>query len=147
MPFWTTQRIRDALSRPDSSIGNPKSDRINNACYEMALGDEAFITSSPSRTKECLGSRQQVRIPPGQLALLITEEEIRIPLNVLAFISIKASKKMSGLVNVSGFHVDPGFSGRLKFSVYNAGSKATVLDVGRAIIPDLVLRTAGAQRG
>ena len=73
--------------------------------------------------------------PPGQLALLITEEELRIPLNVLAFISIKASKKMNGLVNVSGFHVDPGFSGRLKFSVYNAGSESTVLDVGAPLFP------------
>ena len=56
-------------------------------------------------------------------------------MNVLAFISIKASKKMGGLVNVSGFHVDPGFSGRLKFSVYNAGSKPTVLDVGEPLFP------------
>ena len=101
----------------------------------MALGNEAFITSSPEHTKEYFGSRQQVRIPPGQLALLITEEELRIPLNVLAFISIKASKKMNGLVNVSGFHVDPGFRGRLKFSVYNAGSESTVLDVGAPLFP------------
>src|SRR5205823_733573 len=42
-------------------------------------------------------------------------------------ISIKASIKFRGLVNVSGFHVDPGFRGRLKFSVYNAGSQNIVL--------------------
>ena len=135
MPFWTTQTIRAALSRSDSPVVHPKLDRINNACYEMALGNEAFITASHEHTKEYFGSRQQVHIPPGQLALLITEEELRIPLNVLAFISIKASKKMSGLVNVSGFHVDPGFSGRLKFSVYNAGSETTVLDVGEPLFP------------
>ena len=32
------------------------------------------------------------------------------------------------MVNVSGFHVDPGFRGKLKFAVYNAGSKDIVLD-------------------
>jgi dCTP deaminase len=42
---------------------------------------------------------------------------------------------MRGLVNVSGFHVDPGFRGRLKFSVYNAGSEAIVLDVGERLFP------------
>jgi dCTP deaminase len=31
-------------------------------------------------------------------------------------------------VNVSGFHVDPGYRGQLKFAVYNAGSRTIVLD-------------------
>lgn len=35
-----------------------------------------------------------------------------------------------GLVNVSGFHVDPGFKGRLKFSVYNAGSRDITITRG-----------------
>ena len=41
----------------------------------------------------------------------------------MAFISMKAKLKFRGLINVSGFHVDPGFSGRLIFSVFNAGPK------------------------
>ena len=60
-----------------------------------------------------------------------TREEVRIPSNVLAFISIKASVKFDGLVNISGFHVDPGFHGRLKFSVYNAGSQPIFLQIGQ----------------
>ena len=48
----------------------------------------------------------------------------------MGFISIKASQKFRGLVNVSGFHVDPGFEGYLKFSVYNAGSQNINLTVG-----------------
>ena len=73
--------------------------------------------------------------PPANSPSSSRRKNSRIPLNVLAFISIKASKKMNGLVNVSGFHVDPGFSGRLKFSVYNAGSQSTVLDVGVPLFP------------
>jgi dCTP deaminase len=100
----------------------------------MALGAEAFITAGTG-TKRQYASNDQLRIPPGQFGILITEEEVSIPPNMLAFISIKASKKMNGLVNVSGFHVDPGFKGRLKFSVYNAGPEAIVLDVGRPLFP------------
>ena len=37
------------------------------------------------------------------------------------FISMKARIKFRGLVNVSGFHVDPGYKGRLLFAVFNAG--------------------------
>jgi len=32
--------------------------------------------------------------------------------------------------NVSGFHVDPGWSGKLVFSVYNAGPAETVVAKG-----------------
>src|SRR5439155_20009152 len=64
----------------------------------------------------------QIAIPPGQFAFLITNEVVTVPNDALALISIKAGIKFLGLINVSGFHVDPGFKGRLKFSVYNAGS-------------------------
>ena len=134
MSFWTTQSIRRALEGANPPILKPRLDRLNNACYEMALGPEAFITSMDG-TKRTYKPGEQVLIPPGQFALLLTEEELSIPLDLLAFISIKASKKFRGLVNVSGFHVDPGFRGRLKFSVYNAGSESVVLDVGERLFP------------
>jgi dCTP deaminase len=134
MPFWTTQKIRQALQSKSPPIINPKLDRVNTACYEMALGSETFVTST-GEVKQRLNPGDQVQIPPGQFGLLITEEEVSLPCNLLAFISIKASKKMSGLVNVSGFHVDPGFSGRLKYSVYNAGSESIILEVGERLFP------------
>ncbi len=35
-----------------------------------------------------------------------------------------------GLINVSGFHVDPGFKGKLLFSVYNAGTGPISMEKG-----------------
>jgi dCTP deaminase len=134
MSFWTTQMIRQELEGPKPPILKPKLDRIKTASYEMGLGTEVFITSTEG-AKQVLEPGRQVLIPPGQFALLLTDEELCLPLDVLAFISIKASKKMCGLVNVSGFHVDPGFRGRLKFSVYNAGSEAIVLEIGEPLFP------------
>jgi dCTP deaminase len=60
---------------------------------------------------------------------------VAIPRNAIAFISIKSSIKFRGLVNVSGFHVDPGFEGHLKYSVFNAGSEDVVLQRGEAAFP------------
>ena len=51
-----------------------------------------------------------------------------MPDTAIAFISIRASIKFKGLINVSGFHVDPGFRGQLRFAVYNAGSSEIDLD-------------------
>jgi dCTP deaminase len=46
---------------------------------------------------------------------------------------MKAKFKLRGLMNVSGFHVDPGFNGRLKFAVYNAGNVAIDLEPGQRL--------------
>jgi dCTP deaminase len=97
------------------------------------LGSEVFVTSESSKTN--LQPNEQISIPPGQFALLLTQEEVAIPDDLIGLISVKFSKKIQGLVNVSGFHVDPGFKGRLKFSVYNAGSQNIILTRGVALFP------------
>ncbi len=102
---------------------------IIHGAYELALSSEAFITSE--NTKHLYDN--QIAIPPGQCALLITEEEINMPLSMMGLISIKANVKVRGLINISGFHVDPGFNGKLKFSVYNAGAQPVILDPGRGL--------------
>jgi dCTP deaminase len=48
----------------------------------------------------------------------------------MGLISIKATYKLKGLVNVSGFHVDPGWSGPLIFTVFNAGPATIHLQQG-----------------
>lgn len=46
---------------------------------------------------------------------------------------MRAGFKMNGLINVSGFHVDPGFRGQLVFAVYNAGPAPVNLARGEPI--------------
>ncbi|MGC8494315.1 MAG: dCTP deaminase domain-containing protein [Syntrophobacteraceae bacterium] len=82
------------------------------------------------RTEELCRHVNKSLSPPGQFALLLSAEKIKIPSDTIGFISIKEGIKFRGMVNISGFHVAPGFSGRLKFSVYNAGSRPIVLEPG-----------------
>jgi dCTP deaminase len=74
-----------------------------------------------------------ITIPAGQFGLLITREVVTVPNKAIAFISIRAGTKFRGLVNVSGFHVDPGYNDRLMFSVYNAGSRDIALDYDQPV--------------
>jgi len=67
-------------------------------------------TPLAERKRLVLQDKEDVIVPPGQFALLITEERVNIPDDKIAFISFKFSKKARGLINVSGFHVDPGYS-------------------------------------
>lgn len=103
--------------------------RIEQAAYALSLGSEVYRTDNKDRKIENLDTKNRtIEINPGQFALLMTHEFVHIPVDKLAFISIKAKHKLKGLVNVSGFHVDPGFKGRLLFSVYNAGPSTITLE-------------------
>jgi dCTP deaminase len=73
---------------------------------------------------------ERFEIPPGQFAFLLTDEILTVPNDVMALINVKSSIKLRGLINVSGFHVDPGYSGRLVISVFNAGPVPIVLSAG-----------------
>lgn len=114
-----------------------KESRVKNGAYELSLGSEVFLTDSKTGKIEMLDetSNRQVDINPGQFALLLTAEKVSMPKNKIAFISIKAGEKLKGLINVSGFHVDPGFKDHLLFSVYNAGPSTIVLNCGEPYFP------------
>jgi dCTP deaminase len=126
MSFWSSQKLRANLH---NLIDPPNEDYIESASYQLCLGSEVYITSKEERLKINLKDKG-ARIPPGQFAFLITAETVKVPENAIAFISIKFRKKKEGLINVSGFHVDPGYQGKLIFSVYNAGPVDLPLEMG-----------------
>jgi dCTP deaminase len=126
MPFWSSQTLKVKIPAEQLVVPYVEA-RVVHSAYEMGVGSEAFVTSNSS-DKTQIAADTKIVIPPGQFGLLVTRETVRIPANVIAFISIRAGIKFQGLVNVSGFHVDPGYHGQLKFAVYNAGSRTIVLD-------------------
>lgn len=137
MTFWTSQRIQAGLDsgkiavRPD---GNCPVIHCN--AITLTIGREIYISPSedvdraPGEAIVQLGHKQSFTIPPGQFAFLMTEETIKMPNNCMAFINLRSKIKFRGLVNVSGFHVDPGFHGQLTFSVFNAGPRPITLRQG-----------------
>jgi dCTP deaminase len=126
MSFWSSEKLKEITAK--TPLVEPFDEKaVAHGAYELGLGPEAFLTSDDENKKTVLDEGEQLVIPPGQFCLLLTEEKVSIPDNAIGLISIKAGVKFRGLVNVSGFHVDSGFQGRLKFSVYNAGSQNIVL--------------------
>lgn len=95
-------------------------DLVKEVSYDLRVGNEVFL--SENRTPTPLGdSSPYVLLPPGQFALVKTYEEIYIPKDLIGFIAIKSRLKFQGLINISGFHVDPTYRGYLIFSVQNVG--------------------------
>lgn len=134
MAFIGTNSLSNLLALSDV-ISPFDNTRVKNGAYELSLGAQVFQTDSSPRAVKNLQDGEKIEIKPGQFALLLTKEYIKIPKDKIAFISIKAGIKFKGLVNVSGFHVDPGFEGMLLFSVYNAGPSSIVLSNGTPYFP------------
>jgi dCTP deaminase len=141
LTFWSGDKIAKRFVE-DPKIVVPYLDTlIDCSAYTLRLGEQYFITPNHDMKdresirqslaaptgQTCGGS---VSIPAGQFAFLLTEETLEMPHKVMGLISMKATFKFKGLVNVSGFHVDPGFRGKLVFGVYNAGPSAVNLSRG-----------------
>jgi len=122
--FLTKDEIKTKLGEL-FKIGTYDEKCVRSVMYDLRLGEEAFVT--PGKMPSFLGEKDTLSIGPGQFAILTTEEYLTIPLNILAFITIRFRYKSKGLVNISGFHVDPGFKGKLLFSVYNVGPTTVTL--------------------
>ncbi|WDZ99692.1 dCTP deaminase domain-containing protein [Mucilaginibacter sp. SJ] len=135
MSFIGNDNLHILLGNGSEVINPFDAKRIKNGAYELSLGGEVFLTDSEKRSVKHLLDNEMIEIRPGQFALLLTKEYVKIPNDKIAFISIKAGIKFEGLINVSGFHVDPGFEGNLLFSVYNAGPSNIRLSNGTPYFP------------
>lgn len=121
MTFWSNGRLRAANN---SIISDFSEDRLDCNSYRLRMGDCYYrtqdIDSRQPQTKLRLGAKEQFVIPAGQFAYLLSKETVKVPPDAMAFISMSTRIKFRGIINVSGFHVDPGYEGKLLYAVYNA---------------------------
>lgn len=136
MAFWSGETLKEKLPHLVQPFDESA---IDCAAYTLHVGSEIYVSpdrkvSDPTRhAKKRLAAGEAFTIPAGQFGFLTTAEQIAVPDNALAFISIKARLKFGGLINISGFHVDPGYRGELLFSVMNAGPKPVHLQQGQPL--------------
>jgi dCTP deaminase len=136
--FWSGETIAHRLGT-DKLVDPPSYDSIDKSSYQLTVGDEVFVSPASAtdpkyRTKRQLKPGQTFEIPPGQFALLLTAEIVSVPQDAIAFISTRSKEtKFRGLINVSGFHVDPGYHGKLIFAMFNAGPSSIHVTRGDAL--------------
>lgn len=151
MPFWSTEKIKER-SKVGKIVDPFPEAWINHGAVHLSIGNEICMTSNePSTKKQVLKENESFNLMPGQFGLLLTHESVSIPTDAIGFISIRAGIKFKGLVNISGFHIDPGFIGKLKFSIFNAGSRPITLTQGERIfmlwLSDLDRDTQDGRKG
>jgi|SRR6185312_8462711 len=114
-PIFTIPEKPDDISKKmENQIADEKG-----VAFDLRLGSQYYLSGAKSPNK--LKEGESVVIEPGQFALLTTYEIFHMPVDMMAFISMRFRFKAEGLINVSGFQVDPGYQGIFIFAVYNAG--------------------------
>lgn len=119
MSFWSGEK----LSANSSVVTEFLPENVDANAYNLHMGGCYFRTADDTgqeQKKKTLLSGEAFIIPAGQFAFLLSQETVNVPPNAMAFISMRTGIKFQGLINVSGFHVDPGYSGKLIYAVYNA---------------------------
>jgi|SRR5208283_1493880 len=94
---------------------------VGQSSYDLRLGEDAYVVGKKAPRK-LDKDRPYLVLKPGEFAILTCYEKISLPREIMAFITLRNRYKMQGLVNVSGFHVDPTFEDKLVFAVQNVGA-------------------------
>lgn len=106
-------------------VKNGDVNQVSGACYELRLGNVYYdLTESDHPIQIVPG--QDILIKPGHRVVLITNEELDVPNNILTRVVSKGSLFSIGLSPVATY-ADPGFSGNLGIVTQNVGDKYILL--------------------
>jgi dCTP deaminase len=113
-------------------IRNGKKTQLGPACYELRMGRAYYDLTEGARRFDVDDEGRRVLIKPGHRVVLITQEELIIPPNMIARIISKGSLFSIGLSPVCTY-ADPGFPGNVGLVTQNISDKYIELPVGVAI--------------
>ena len=108
----------------DCRLGNTFLSVDDKRMAHISLKDEVFYNKT---------NLNEITIPPHSFILATTQEYLKLPLNLTAFVEGRSSIGRIGLFIQNAGWVDPGFEGRLTLELYNANSLPIRLKAGRRI--------------
>lgn len=132
----TGNRIKK-LVEEGKVIENGSINNCGSLKYDFTLSDEILKSdfSTPVKlTDLSVEERREALIQPGEVVYVLTKEKVNLPTNM--YMSLSANRGMSeyGVLTLGGFAVDPGYSGRLMFGLFNYSSTPFTLMPGSKLI-------------
>ncbi len=112
-------------------IEDSDEENIGPACYELRMGSVYYDLTEGDRRIDASAYRT-ILIKPGHRVVLITQERLVIPNNIIARVVSKGSLFSVGLSPVSTY-ADPGFKGNLGIVTQNSSEKFIEIPIGEPI--------------
>jgi dCTP deaminase len=109
---------------------------VNPASYDISLGSEVVLFSTSGKTKRQewnLSTGGTVMLHPGEKAIVVTDEYIKIPNDIAVTVRLKSSLARQMILSPMGLFIDPGYEGRITFCLLNMGEEPYELRLGRRV--------------
>jgi deoxycytidine triphosphate deaminase len=102
--------------------------------YDFTLSD--YVISRELGRPIHLKEQKNIKatIAPGEIAFVMSEEELELPNTVFCQLSPKRKLSLDGIIILGGLIVDPQYKGKLIFGLYNASSAEYPILYGKKLI-------------
>lgn len=119
------EEIERAVGTGEIEISNFSKECLMPASYDLRIGEEGF-TLSAGRPIDIVGEGM-LKIQPGDFALAITHEKLRLPTNMVGRFGLRSVYARKGLLLTAGHHIDPGFEGKLVIGLVNFSAETITM--------------------
>ncbi|MCB0414552.1 MAG: dCTP deaminase [Bdellovibrionales bacterium] len=133
--------LQTMISNGELIVDPIRPDSIQPASVDCHLGSHFLVVEDRNMHVIDLSSEVEYReyneqfitIPPHSFLLATTQEFIKLPNDLTAFVEGRSSIGRIGLFIQNAGWVDPGFEGQITLELYNANSLPIRLEAGRRI--------------
>jgi dCTP deaminase len=115
------EEIKEAVNNGEIEFNDFSEECLQPASYDLRVGEEGF-TLSAGRTIN-IQNEGVLEIQPGDFALVMTHEKLRLPTNMLGRFGLRSVYARMGLLATVGPQIDPGFEGKLVIGIVNFSSQ------------------------
>ncbi|MBD97767.1 dCTP deaminase [bacterium] len=133
--------IRDRIQSEELAITPFNPDALQPASLDCCLGNHYLLVDEykmgciqmdqPIEYREIIAD--SFTLPPHSFVLATTQEHVRLPNNLTAFVEGRSSIGRMGLFVQNAGWVDAGFEGKITLELYNANSLPIQLLTGRRV--------------
>jgi len=117
-----------------------KDSPVQPASLDLTVGGIFLPCNEDQNTAAPPLGRTQFVLKPGRTAIVLTQEEVKMPPDLVALGFPPSRVSVQGILMTNPGQIDPGYQGPLRFTVINMGSKEYVLRKGDAIVSLVILR-------
>lgn len=100
-------------------------DNLKPASYNLTLGTDCRLGGKPKTLSK---DKRYLQIPPYEVAVVSTQEKLKLPLFLIGRWNIRVTYAYEGLLWVGGPQVDPGYEGHLYAPIYNLSNRTVILE-------------------
>ena len=115
------KEIEEAIDSGEIELSDFSKECLQPASYDLRVGEEGFVSSAGRVIN--VQTEGALEIQPGDFALVMTHEKLRLPTNMLGRFGLRSAYTRKGLLATAGPQVDPGFEGKLVIGTVNFSAR------------------------